>query len=93
MFRRAGLWSAFAVWSVAGSVGIAAQVPTAPVVRWTAAVDASTRIAPGTTVEVTLDAAIDPGWKLYAPTQEGAGQGLESSGRSGGSHSSVNTEA
>lgn len=50
-----------------------AQVPQQVVVRWTASMPAEVVVAAGTTVEVVLDAVIDPGWKMYAPTQEGAG--------------------
>ncbi len=49
------------------------QIPTGPVVRWTAAIDPTVRLDPGERVEVTVDAVIDRGWKLYALTQEGAG--------------------
>jgi thiol:disulfide interchange protein len=50
-----------------------AQVPAQVVVRWTASMEPSTTVTAGTTVEVVLDATIDPGWKMYALTQEGAG--------------------
>lgn len=50
-----------------------AQVPQQVVVRWTASMPADAAVVAGATVEVVLDAAIDPGWKMYALTQEGAG--------------------
>ena len=43
------------------------------VVRWTAKVEPSVVIKAGAEIEVALDAAIDPGWHLYAITQEGGG--------------------
>jgi thiol:disulfide interchange protein len=43
------------------------------VVRWSAKVDPPVKIEAGATIEVTLDARIDPGWHLYALTQEGGG--------------------
>lgn len=55
------------------AVSALAQVPQQVVVRWKASMPADTAVAPGSTVEVVLDAAIDPGWKMYALTQEGAG--------------------
>jgi len=36
-------------------------------------VDPTATVVAGATVEVVLDATIDPGWKMYALTQEGAG--------------------
>jgi len=50
-----------------------AQAPQQVVVRWTASMPAEATAAAGATVEIVLDAAIDPGWKMYALTQEGAG--------------------
>lgn len=55
------------------SAPVQSQVPQQVVVRWTASMPAETVVAAGVTVEVVLDAAIDPGWKMYALTQEGAG--------------------
>ncbi len=52
-----------------GAVDATAQT----VVRWRASVAPEARVEPGGTVEVTLDATIDAGWKLYALTQEGVG--------------------
>ena len=49
------------------------QVPDQVVVRWKASIDAAAVVAPGSTVEIVLDGSIDPGWKMYALTQEGAG--------------------
>ncbi len=50
-----------------------AQVPEQVVVRWKASMDAAAVVAAGATIEIVLDASIDPGWKMYALTQEGAG--------------------
>jgi DsbC/DsbD-like thiol-disulfide interchange protein len=50
-----------------------AQAPREVVVRWTASVPSDAVITAGELVEVVLTAAIEPGWKMYALTQEGAG--------------------
>jgi len=50
-----------------------AQVPGQVVVRWKASMEPTATVAAGATVEIVLDATIDPGWKMYALTQEGAG--------------------
>jgi thiol:disulfide interchange protein len=55
------------------SVPTFAQAPQEIVVRWTASLPAEVKVTAGSTVEVVLSAAIDPGWKMYALTQEGAG--------------------
>lgn len=43
------------------------------VVRWTAKVEPATVVKAGENFEVLLDARIEPGWHLYALTQEGGG--------------------
>mgnify|MGYP002629267584 CR=1 FL=1 len=43
------------------------------VVQWSAKVESAVVVQSGATVEVLLDAIIDPGWHLYALTQEGGG--------------------
>ncbi len=55
------------------SLSATAQVPQQVVVRWSASMPAAATVAAGATIEVVLDAAIDPGWKMYALTQDGAG--------------------
>jgi thiol:disulfide interchange protein len=55
-------------------VGVAAAAVSAQtVVRWAARVEPAVAVKAGSTIEVTLDARIDPGWHLYALTQEGGG--------------------
>ena len=63
--------SAFLLWLVL--MAAAATSSAQQVVRWSGRVEASATVAPGGTVEVVLDATIDPGWKLYALTQEPGG--------------------
>lgn len=43
------------------------------VVTWKGAVDATAPVTAGGTTELVLDATIEPGWKLYALTQEPGG--------------------
>lgn len=43
------------------------------VVRWTPKVEPAVAVKAGADFEVVLDARIDPGWHLYALTQEGGG--------------------
>lgn len=50
-----------------------AQAPRDVVVRWSASVPSDETIAAGELVEVVLTAEIEPGWKMYALTQVGAG--------------------
>jgi thiol:disulfide interchange protein len=49
--------------------GISAQT----VVQWMAKVEPATVVKPGATFEAVLEARIEPGWHLYALTQEGGG--------------------
>ena len=50
-----------------------AQVPGEIVVRWKASMEPIVNVTAGATVEIVLEATVDPGWKMYALTQEGAG--------------------
>jgi len=64
------------VWIASAVVLIAVMSPilqAQTVVRWTAKVEPVVKVQAGGTFEVTLDARIDPGWHLYALTQEGGG--------------------
>lgn len=58
---------------LAATSPLVAQVPDQVVVRWRASMDAAAVVTAGSTVEIVLEASIDPGWKMYALTQEGAG--------------------
>jgi len=64
---------ALLVFVLALATGATAQVPGEVVVRWKASMEPAAVVTSGSTVEVVLDATIDPGWKMYALTQEGAG--------------------
>ena len=62
--------------SVAGLVAallVSASASAQTVVRWTAKVDPVAQVRAGAGLEVVLDARIDPGWHLYAITQEKGG--------------------
>jgi len=50
-----------------------AQSGTQTVVRWTAKIEPTVVVNAGAEIEVVLDASIDPGWHLYALTQEVGG--------------------
>jgi len=50
-----------------------AQTGAQTVVRWTAKIEPAVIVKAGAEIEVVLDARIDPGWHLYAITQEGGG--------------------
>jgi len=50
-----------------------ASVSAQTVVRWTAKVEPAVVVKAGADIEVVLEAKIDPGWHLYALTQEGGG--------------------
>lgn len=52
---------------------LAAHVPDQVVVRWKASMDATAIVSAGATVEIVIEASIDPGWKMYALTQDGIG--------------------
>jgi thiol:disulfide interchange protein DsbD len=55
---------------------LAAMTTTASaqtVVRWTAKVEPAVVVKAGEKIEATLEAKIEPGWHLYALTQEGGG--------------------
>ena len=47
--------------------------PTQTVVQWSARVEPATVVKAGADFEAVIDAKIDPGWHLYALTQEGGG--------------------
>ena len=47
--------------------------PTQTVVQWSARVEPATVVKAGADFEAVIDARIDPGWHLYALTQEGGG--------------------
>ena len=64
---------ALLVFVLALAAPAAAQVPGEIVVRWKASMEPTTVVTAGATVEVVLEATVDPGWKMYALTQEGAG--------------------
>jgi thiol:disulfide interchange protein len=50
-----------------------AVVSAQTVVQWTIKMDPATVVKAGATIEAVVDAKIDPGWHLYALTQEGGG--------------------
>src|SRR5215213_5877397 len=58
-----------AILAMAAVHGISAQT----VVQWTARVESTTAVKAGAKFEAVLDAKIEPGWHLYALTQEGGG--------------------
>jgi thiol:disulfide interchange protein len=60
---------------LAGLLCVAAtqRVSAQTVVQWSAKVDPAVLVKPGANIEVVLDARIEPGWHLYALTQEGGG--------------------
>jgi thiol:disulfide interchange protein DsbD len=43
------------------------------VVQWSGRIEPAVAVTPGATIEAVLDARIEPGWHLYALTQEGGG--------------------
>jgi thiol:disulfide interchange protein DsbD len=67
---RVRLWALLIVlFAIGANAGPAAQT----VVRWTPRLDPSTAVKAGANFEAILDAKIEPGWHLYALTQEGGG--------------------
>ena len=69
MYRR-WLWPILTgLFVIAVGTGPAAQT----VVQWTPRLDPSTAVKAGGNIEAILDAKIEPGWHLYALTQEGGG--------------------
>ena len=58
-----------AVLAVTMAHGLSAQT----VVQWTAKVEPAVAVKAGANIEAILDAKIEPGWHLYALTQEGGG--------------------
>ena len=52
---------------------VSAPASAQTVVRWTAKIDPAAQVKAGAGLEVVLDARIDPGWHLYAITQEKGG--------------------
>jgi thiol:disulfide interchange protein DsbD len=73
MRRLAELAVVLGVLAASSAPARADQSSARQVVRWTAKVEPAVVVAPRAEIEVTLDAAIDPGWHLYAITQEGGG--------------------
>ena len=70
---RAGLLTALAL-ALATTPPLAAQsAAQRDVVTWTAKVEAAAPIKAGGDFEVVLDAVIEPGWHMYAQTQESGG--------------------
>jgi thiol:disulfide interchange protein DsbD len=69
----AGLLAALAL-GLAGASQLSAQQATQRnVVVWTAKVEATAQVKAGGEFEAVLDAVIEPGWHMYAQTQEGGG--------------------
>ena len=66
---RVWKWAVLCAFVAAAGQAVRAQT----VVHWSAKVEPAATVQAGGTFEVTLDARIDPGWHLYALTQEGGG--------------------
>ena len=69
MARTGKRWLA----GLALAAALATTVSAQTVVHWSAKVEPTVAVQAGGPLEVTLDARIDPGWHLYALTQEGGG--------------------
>ena len=56
---------------IAGLIAVTNSAQT--VVQWTAKIEPAVVVKAGANIEAVLDAKIEPGWHLYALTQEGGG--------------------
>lgn len=63
----------WAVLVILAALTVPQRLAAQTVVTWTPKMEPAAVVRPGAGIEVTLEARIDPGWHLYALTQEGGG--------------------